>query len=80
MAPIIFKNRERYTKEMIDTLTAQIQELQVAVVEETKEAMEKLLSIELLYEVRDYIDELILNWEDEEVEIEFDDEEDDFDE
>lgn len=79
MTPIIFKNRERYTKEMIDTLTEQIQELQAAVVEETKEAMEKLLSIELLYEVRDYIDELILNWEDEEVEIEFDDEEDDLD-
>ena len=75
--PIIIKNREQYAKKVIENMIKHLEQLQQEVVDSAKIYLEKVLpelaSIEPLYELKDFIDDLIVNWQDEEVELEEDD-------
>lgn len=70
---IIIKNRDQYTKIVLDKVTEKLTRMQLEVVDGIKVALSSLISIEYLYEIRDYIDNLLLNWKDEEIELEDDD-------
>lgn len=70
---IIIKNREQYAKIVLDKVVAKLEAMQKEIVSDMKTALSALISIEYLYELRDYIDQLILNWKDEEVELEDED-------
>lgn len=54
---------------MVEKLTR----MQLEVVDSIKAALSSMISIEYLYEIRDYIDNLILNWKDEEIDLEEED-------
>jgi len=68
--PIIIKNRSQYAKEAVDRIVKQLEEMQQEVIESVEKASTMLVSVEALYEIRDYIDQLILNWKDEKIELE----------
>jgi len=68
--PIIIKNRSQYTKEVVDKIVKQLEDMQQEVIDDVEKALIMLVSVEALYEIRDYIDQLILNWKDEEIELE----------
>lgn len=70
---IIIKNREQHAKIVLDKVVAKLEAMQKEIVSDMKTALSALISIEYLYELRDYIDQLILNWKDEEVELEDED-------
>lgn len=70
---IIIKNREQHAKIVLDKVVAKLEAMQKEIVSDMKTALSALISIEYLYEIRDYIDQLILNWKDEEVELEDED-------
>ena len=71
--PILIKNRNQYTDDILDKAILELENLQEQIVYQLKEALTKFVSIEPLYEIRDYIDELIIEWENEEVDLEEDD-------
>ena len=68
--PIIIKNRAQYTKITLDNVINKLETMQKEVVGGVKVALSSLISIEYLYDIREHIDQLILNWEDEEIELE----------
>lgn len=70
---VIIKNRERYTKIVLDRMVEKLTRMQLEVVDSIKAALSSMISIEYLYEIRDYIDNLILNWKDEEIDLEEED-------
>jgi len=71
--PILIKNRSQYAEDVVNKISSDLECLQAEVIGQIKHIMTQLISIESLYEIRDYIDDLIVNWEDEEIEIEEDD-------
>lgn len=75
--PIIIKNRGQYAEKVIENIIKHLEQLQQDVVDSVKVYLEKVLpelvSIEPLYELKDFIDDLIVNWQDEEIELEEDD-------
>jgi hypothetical protein len=75
--PILIKNRVQYSQILVDKMAQKLDQLQNEVVDGIKVSLQALVSIEVLYDIRDYIDQLILNWEDEEIELEDEDLDDD---
>ena len=75
--PIIIKNRGQNAEKVIENIIKHLEQLQQDVVDSVKVYLEKVLpelvSIEPLYELKDFIDDLIVNWQDEEIELEEDD-------
>jgi len=68
MAPIIV-NREKHSEKVVSLALNKLSKLQKEVVSEIKTSLSSLYDIEHLYETRDYIDELILNFEPEEIDL-----------
>ena len=71
--PIMIKNREQYTKITLDRVIKKLEIMQKEVVACVTVALSSLISIDYLYDIRDHIDQLILNWKDEEIELEDED-------
>ena len=71
--PIIIKNRAQHEVEAVEKVIAQLEGMEQEVVDQTKYILDHLVSIEALYDIRDYIDELILGWVDQEIVLEDDD-------
>lgn len=71
--PILIKNRDQYAQIVLDRVTSKLEAMQKGIISDMKSVLSALISIEYLYEIRDYIDQLILNWKDEEVELEDED-------
>ncbi len=57
----------------VNAAKKRLKELEEQLVEEIKESMESVLEIEHLHELKDYIDDLIVKWEDAIVELSDDD-------
>jgi hypothetical protein len=69
---IIIKNRSQYAEDDLNKTIKELNDMQQEVVSEIEKALTMLISIESLYEIRDYIDKLIVNWQDEEIDLEED--------
>lgn len=66
---IIIKNREQYTQTVLDREITKLNNTQLETVDIVKTTLSFLISREYLYDIRDYIDTLLLNWKDEEIEL-----------
>jgi len=68
-------------KEKLDKYIAELVKLQEEIVEQCKLTFGSLFDIDYIYELHDYLGEMIENWEESEIELEYDeDDEDDYNE
>jgi len=67
---ILIKNRDQYSVDRINKEIDRFNILQDAVFDEIKSSLDTLISIDYLYDIRDYIDQLITDWESIEIALE----------
>lgn len=67
---------ENIRAEKLEKTVQELEELQKEVVEYVKVALSQLITIDHLYDVKNHIDQLLIDWE--EPEIDFEDEDDDY--
>ena len=66
---IIIKHIEDYSPDELEEVTIELNKLQDELIAQVKESLSMLTDLDSLYELRDYIDSLIDNFEDIEVDL-----------
>ena len=79
---IIVKNMCDITQDKLDRYLDELERLQGEIVEQCKFTFGSLLDLDYIYELRDYLDEIIEDWEPIKIDLEYDedDEDDEYDE
>ncbi len=70
------RNAEEISQEKIDKCLGDLDRLNSAVIKQIKIALLSIVDIDHIYDLREYIDDIIGKWEDEEIELEDEDDED----
>jgi len=66
---IVIKTRDQVVEDRVDDVVGELERIERELVDQIKESLENLITIETLYEIRDHIDNLVVNWVEEEVEL-----------
>jgi ribosomal protein S13 len=66
---IKIKTKESISEDRLIDLKNELDRLQNELIDQIKDSISDLASLDVLYDLRDYIENLITNWVDEDIEI-----------
>jgi len=66
---ILIKTRDQCADTKVTDVIEELERIQRELVDQIKDSISNLVTIETLYEIRDHIDDLVINWVDEEIEL-----------